>query len=835
MMLADQGAEVIRVDPPEGPQWRHPVNDVLNRGKRSIALDLKSSADRRIAEQLVASADVLVENFRPGVMEKLGLGAREMTSLNPRLIYLSLPGFSSTDASNAQVQAWEGVVAAFCGLFSDMSANRRLYGKAPSYMALALPSADGAALGAVAVLTALYRRARTGRGETIEVPLAGAVLECTPFNSMLIEDQPPRYLTGQEAELARRQAAGQACALTYEEVSELRDPFYSRYLCSDGRPFFVCAVGNKGHIERLLNGLGLWEQLLGEGLPVNDPFTSTHEWSPESDGNSVYAYPLTGRWAARIHHLLRERFRERTSSEWSAFFAQLRVPGAADLTTAEWMASEHARAAGLIVSVGSARGAAMLQPGAVAWVDRYCDEYCQLKCAPLLDEDRDQILLEIADQALDASGRPPLASGGLDDESQPLKGLRILDFSNVIAGPTIGTSLSRFGADCIKVDRPFSAYDPGLSVMYALHCNRGKRSMLLDLTTPEGHDVSRRLIAASDVVVFNGSDRQLEMLGLDLQSLQTINPSVVLCRINAYGGPRLGPLTNLPGYDECAQSLTGMSARYGGSLETAEEISPAGTLDNLCGILGAYAVLLGLIDRALHGGAVQVGTSLTSAGQLCQLPYLYDCKDRPPFDEPSGPDAMGEHALYRLYRASDGWLFLAARREDLASLRRIPEFADLPDFELKLLSSAPDEFPATAPRNEDARLTAELGVRLKLRPVDYWARHLRPIGVEACRVLSFDEVRRTHMASGTDIEMGEVPTPLFIRDCSHPSGHAVDLVAPTGIRMLGAKLVFPGAAPKFGAHTRELLYEYGVSPEDVERLIASGTARESWGDQYLPD
>ena len=242
--------------------------------------------------------------------------------------------------------------------------------------------------------------------------------------------------------------------------------------------------------------------------------------------------------------------------------------------------------------------------------------------------------------------------------------------SNVIAGPTVGSLLARFGAECLKVDMPYPGHDPGLSVMYAIGCNRGKRSVLLDVAGPEGRSVLRRLVAKSDVVVFNGSSQQLRRLGLDADSLADVNPSVVLCRISAYGGPRVGPRSDNLGYDECAQAITGIAVRNGGgALATAEETSTVGLLDNLCGCLGAYAVLLGLMERSHRTGPVEVGTSLVSAAHLVQLPYVYDYEGRSPFDEPSGPDAMGEHALYRLYRASDGWLFLGAKREQLASLR----------------------------------------------------------------------------------------------------------------------------------------------------------------------
>jgi len=90
MILADQGAQVIRVDPPGGPRWKNPVNAILGRGKQSIVLDLKTDEGRNTAIELAARSDLLVENFRPGVMDRLGLGAERLMEINPALVYLSL-------------------------------------------------------------------------------------------------------------------------------------------------------------------------------------------------------------------------------------------------------------------------------------------------------------------------------------------------------------------------------------------------------------------------------------------------------------------------------------------------------------------------------------------------------------------------------------------------------------------------------------------------------------------------------------------------------------------------------------------------------------------------
>jgi len=97
MLLADQGADVVRVDPPGGPRWDSPANATFNRNKKSIVLDLKLAADLETARRLIETADVVVENFRAGIMDRFGLGAAKMTAANPRLIYCSLPGFAEDD------------------------------------------------------------------------------------------------------------------------------------------------------------------------------------------------------------------------------------------------------------------------------------------------------------------------------------------------------------------------------------------------------------------------------------------------------------------------------------------------------------------------------------------------------------------------------------------------------------------------------------------------------------------------------------------------------------------------------------------------------------------
>jgi crotonobetainyl-CoA:carnitine CoA-transferase CaiB-like acyl-CoA transferase len=185
MLLGDQGADVIRIDPPGGPRWDTPANATWNRNKRSIALDLKTDSDRDTARRLIATADVVIENFRPGVMDRLGLGAEAMTAANPRLIYCSLPGFGADDP-RAQVKAWEGVIGAATGAYrSSRASNGR-----PVYTVIPYGSAYAAFLCAVSVATALNARARFGVGQRVEIPLFDATFSVIGARGLLVNGKP---------------------------------------------------------------------------------------------------------------------------------------------------------------------------------------------------------------------------------------------------------------------------------------------------------------------------------------------------------------------------------------------------------------------------------------------------------------------------------------------------------------------------------------------------------------------------------------------------------------------------------------------------------------------
>ena len=171
MMLADLGAAVVKVESLQGDAFRElPGFYGWNRGKRSVAVNLKTAEGRAIVERLAVGSDVVMENMRPGVAERLGLGEAALRAENPRLIYCSVTAFGST-GPYAGRPGFDPVLQAMGGLMELQG-----FGGPPQYLRIPVTDYYAAALAAQAVLTALFVRERTGRGQRVETSLLHAVL-----------------------------------------------------------------------------------------------------------------------------------------------------------------------------------------------------------------------------------------------------------------------------------------------------------------------------------------------------------------------------------------------------------------------------------------------------------------------------------------------------------------------------------------------------------------------------------------------------------------------------------------------------------------------------------
>ena len=798
MMLADMGAEVICIDRPDGPAFDDPAFDMLSRGKSVVRLDLKSDEGRNTAIELAQRADVVIENFRPGVMDRLGLGADTLRAANNQLVYLSLPGFASTDPELAGLPAWEAVIAAYTGQFTDMGLNRRLMGINPSFTPLTLASAYGSSFGAMAVLFALNVRDKNG-GDHIEVPLASALLEGLVYNCEQIEDYPERYKSPREVELDRRAAQNLPMDLAFRELSEFLDPFYRTYTCSDGRGFYVVSGSVATHPRRVLETLGLKD--LADELPEFSAYLDTKDWPAEW---SMRNYPVGVSDRARVSLAMKAAFLTKPSHEWEDLFGAAKAPATAQRFTKEWLADPHALASGLVLQVEDARHGQMRQMGNVAWLSD--DPDAAHKSGPLV-ADIGAILAEAPHENTAVSSE---GAGWLD-------GLKVLDLTNVIAGPTIGSTMVRYGAKVTLVQPVEPSVDPWNTVVFGIHAQRGKESILLNLRAPDGQEVLAKLIAEADVVTMNGTDQQRDTLGLSTERLEAINPRLILVQLDAFGGPLRGPKSDHLGYDDLAQAATGVMLRFGGGMETPEEHAHFGTIDVLTGFCACVALGGALLRLKKTGKGGIARASLAAAGNLIQAQFMYDFEGRVPFDEPSGREALGWGPFYHCYEASDCWLFFAAPTERSAALARVAELADLVDL-------------------PEGQLHVALAERFKAQPLEHWRRVFGQGNSTVVPLASLHDTRDASLQlereDSVDIDQS---TFRVIRHDQHPMGRWCDLVAPNAVRTQTGQITIPGPMPKYGQHTRLILTRLGYSSVQIDNMIANGNASENWSDKYLPE
>ena len=604
MLLADQGADVIRVDPPGGPRWQTPANATWNRGKRSAVLDLKHAEDLATAQALIQGADVVVENFRPGVMDRLGLGAQEMTEANPRLVYCSLPGFASDDP-RSNVKAFEGVIGAAAATYGTRTTADDF--KRPVYTAVPIASVYAAFQGVVSIAMALNARESDGLGQRVEVPLFDAMLPSNGHHGLRVHDPdmvPPTS----------------------------RGLWGGVFECKDGRYIRFGGTGNQ-NFRQFVEAAGItsWD---AEGLTDFDRLMQNRELADEAAARS------------------KELFKTRTAQEWEDLVAEAGSEGAMCRSSEEWFEHEHARQSRMVIEVDDPTYGKMLQPGIAARMSLTPGSV--RGPAPVLNQHREEVLAELR------AAKPTVAAQAPSSFLRAaLEGVRVLDLCIILAGPTLGRTLAEFGADVIKIDNPVR----DSTVARHNEVNRGKRSILLDLKSEEGRDVFWRLLEDADVVAQNYRAGRMAELGLSYEDVRKRKPDIVYASLNAFG--HLGPWAGRPGHEQFAQAATGMDRRFGG--DGPPTVQPNPVNDYGTGFMGAYGVALALLHRQRTGQGQHVDASLAYTAMTLQSPFMqqYDGKV---WDETKGQDALGSRPLHRAYEASDGWFFLGAMETELALL-----------------------------------------------------------------------------------------------------------------------------------------------------------------------
>lgn len=397
--------------------------------------------------------------------------------------------------------------------------------------------------------------------------------------------------------------------------------------------------------------------------------------------------------------------------------------------------------------------------------------------------------------------------------TQALHGIRVLDLTNVLAGPFCAYQLGLLGADVIKVEMPESGdlarqlgADPALNerLMGAsfLAQNGGKKSITLDMKSAAGKDVLRRLVKTADVLVENFRPGVMMRLGLGYDHMKTINPSLVYCAISGFGQD--GPLRNAPAYDQIVQGLSGVMS-VTGSVESAPLRVGYPVADSIGGLTGAFAIAAALLRRTTTGeGAfidvAMLDSTIVTMGWVVSN-YLVAGQEPTPFGNDNFTAAPSG-----AFRTKDGLLNIAAnKQEQFVSLARLIGREDL---------ITDTRFTERENRKKHrAALAAEIEQGLAEKTSAEWEGLLNAAGVPAGRVLTVPEA----------LDHPQVRHRALLRTFEAASGVDRRLtVARAGFKIQGAEPDVAAPPPRLGEHTEALLCELGYSPTEIDELKKAG-------------
>ncbi len=747
MFLCDNGARVIRIESPDDANDRtQPIYMVWDRGKESVELDL--SAEQEAFRKLVANADVIIEDFAPNSPLQAIVDYGGLRRINPRLVHCSITAYGKRGPMRDE-PGDEHLVMARMGILASQPGFR----KGPVHVVHPVVNLGTAVLAAQGITASLYAREKTGYGRKVDTSvMAGAMMFAPKVIGERLEQRPFQLTT----------AGG--------------GPFYSVFECADGNWIQIGCI-HGGFVDIAATVMGIADLL------ANPRY---------GDGRR----PESEEARAELFDIVANVLKTKPCAEWERIFEDADVPYARASSTDESMTNPQVIANDMLFEMHDPIVGEVMQIGNPLKFTQTPGEIRGPR--PMRGQHTERVLSEIADVQL-PEPKEPVAR----DDSPPLEGVRVMEMTNVIAGPAAGKCLGDLGADIIKFEPPYGDISRPAGMQYFLYLNSNKRSVSANTKTEAGQEIAQRIATEADIMLANMRPGATDRMGLSAEALESLNPGLIEAHTTAFGWS--GPYAHRPGVDPLAQAWMGLQFAQGGRGNPPVFLAQLAPTDFSSGGMVALAAIMALYARERTGVGQKVDCNLLNAGAvLREDDFLrYEGKTSPPIADGG---QYGLSALHRLFETKEGWLYLIAEsQQEWENLCAVMDRDDL-------LEDA--RFATASKRVEnDEGLWGLLTEVFAHETASDCVRRLREAGVRCADVteqynVGFFEDEHV-LATGMTVEH-EHATYGKMHYCANC------------ISFGETRAIDSRPTPLLGEHNREKLVSLGYSPVEIDELYETG-------------
>ena len=395
----------------------------------------------------------------------------------------------------------------------------------------------------------------------------------------------------------------------------------------------------------------------------------------------------------------------------------------------------------------------------------------------------------------------------MPDTRQAFTGLRIIDFTQVLAGPFATQQLAQLGADVIKIEQPeagditrglMSSGSDGMAPSF-LTCNLGKRAITLDLKHPKAKEIVHRLVASADAVVENFKPGTIDKLGFGYEALKAIKQDLVYASISGYG--QSGPKSELPAFDGAIQASSGMMS-ISGHPESGPTRTGYFSVDMSTALNAAFAISAALFRRHLTGEGQWIDVSMLDTAVVMQAAQMSNYLVTNTLPELMGNRSPTKSPTANVFASADGFVQIVALRE--AHVKAL--------FTLLGVADMYDTYPEPAIRIAHTdEINAVIKPALAAQSSAHWISELGKLGIPCAPIQTLDEVAAEpqfdHRLIFTEIPNPQTPD-ASVKVVS--AGHVSEPAPP--------KVQRP--SPSLGQDNDNVLGELGYSEHDIAELRA---------------